>query len=69
MSEFPRLWVQRWDGSLTCAELEERGQGSSPHPLENNTAIGFLSKTGPDPLENHMDETILLITQNVCLDC
>ena len=27
-----------------------RGSGS---PLENHKAIGFLSNTGPDPLENH----------------
>ena len=26
--------------------------GHDPHPLENHKAIGFLGKTGPDPLEN-----------------
>ena len=28
------------------------GRGSGL-PLNNHKAIGFLSKTGPDPLENH----------------
>ena len=42
---------------MTCADPEwEGGQwGPNPHPppLENRKAIGFLSKTGPDPLEYH----------------
>ena len=36
-----------------CADPEggEAG-GQDPHPLENRKAIGFLSTTGLDPLEN-----------------
>ena len=30
------------------------GGGPDPHPLENNKALGILSNTGPDPLENHI---------------
>ena len=30
-----------------------RGGGGSGLPLNNHKAIGFLSKTGPDILENH----------------
>ena len=32
----------------------EGGQGVQ-NPLENHKAIGFLSNTGSDPLENHKD--------------
>ena len=36
-----------------CADPEGRGTaGSDPH-LENHIAIGLLSNSGPDPLENH----------------
>ena len=31
----------------------EGGRGSTPPPLENDKAIGFLINTGPDPMENH----------------
>ena len=37
----------------TCAD-PDRGQGVQT-PLENYKAIGFLSNTGPDSLENHKD--------------
>ena len=32
---------------------EDRGSGPPPPPLKYHKAIGFLSNTGPDPLENH----------------
>ena len=38
---------------LTCACADPEGGRGSRHPLENHKAIGFLSNTGPDPLENH----------------
>ena len=42
---------------LGCMGSGSRGGGggmeSGPHPLENNKAIGCLSNTGQDPLENH----------------
>ena len=36
----------------TCADPEGGGQGVRT-PLKNHKNIGFLSNTGPDPLENH----------------
>ena len=40
-------------GSKTCAD-PEWGQGVwTPRPKKNHKNIGFLSNTGPDPLENH----------------
>ena len=41
--------------SLTWADPEggDREEGSGPPPPENSQNIGFLSKTGLDPLENH----------------
>ena len=36
---------------MACADPEgDRGSGS---PLKNHKNIGFLSNTGPDPLEYH----------------
>ena len=29
------------------------GRGSGPPHLENHNAIGSLTNTGPDPLDNH----------------
>ena len=43
--------------TLTFADQEGggggggRGQGPEPPPPENNKNIGFLSNTGPDPLD------------------
>ena len=31
----------------------KRGAGGSDPPTENQTAIGLLNNTGPDPLDNH----------------
>ena len=30
-----------------------RGRAGGPDPLGNHKVIGFLSNTGPDPLENN----------------
>ena len=38
-------------GPHICVDPE--GAGGADLPLENRKAIGFLSNTGPDPLENH----------------
>ena len=47
----PELW------RVTCADSEGAGTGVGtlpPHPThENHKAIGLLSNTGPEPLENH----------------
>ena len=32
---------------------EGQGSGPPPPPLKNHKEIGFLSNTGPDPLEKH----------------
>ena len=34
------------------ARIQRGGGGSAPFP-ENHKTIGFLSKSGPDPLKNH----------------
>ena len=44
-----------YEGRSMCnarADPEERGSGSGP-PSKNTINIGFLGKTGPDPLKNH----------------
>ena len=38
---------------LARADPEGWGQGVQNPPLKNHKNIGFLSNTGPDPLENH----------------
>ena len=47
-----KLRLIRMYGS--CAD-PEGDRGSDPAPLENHKAIGFLSNTGQDPMENHID--------------
>ena len=37
-----------------------RGRGSRPS-LENDKAIGFLSNTDPDPLENHQAPQAIIL--------
>ena len=44
--------------SLNCMSGPEGGQGVQTPPLENHKAIGFLSNTGPGPLENHLTSCI-----------
>ena len=41
------------------------GGGGPDNPLENHKAIGFLSNTGADPLENRWraDDDLLLVVQ------
>ena len=44
--------------SLHCSTMQyhgriQRGDRGSGTPLKNQENIGFLSKTGPDPLKNH----------------
>ena len=34
------------------AQIQKGGRGSGP-PRESHKAIGFLSNTSPDPIENH----------------
>ena len=41
----------------------QKGVGRGPDPLENNKAIGFLSNTGPDPLEIHKDTKPVLYVE------
>ena len=36
-----------------CADQEGEGDRGSGPPEKNHKNIGFLSKTGPDPLKNH----------------
>ena len=39
---------------VPCADPEgEGGRSPDPPPLKNRKIIGFLSKTGPDPLKNY----------------
>ena len=37
---------------IPCADPEGKTGAQDPSPLENHTAISFLSKTSSDPLEN-----------------
>ena len=39
--------------SIPCADPEGEDRGSGPPPPEIHKNIGFLSKTGPDPLNHH----------------
>ena len=42
-----------WSWSPIAYADPERGGGLGTRPLGNHKAIGFLSNTGPDSLENH----------------
>ena len=38
---------------ISWADQEGGGRESGPPPPENHKNIGFLSKTGPNPLKSH----------------
>ena len=44
---YQTFWVEFLHGSRVGT------WGRDPFPLQNHKNIGFLSKTGPDPLKNH----------------
>ena len=58
--------------NTACADPEGGGGARGSHPpslshLENHKAIGLLSNTGPDPLENHSIQSWTIIGLQVSL--
>ena len=41
-----------YDDPETCADPEGKGGRVTGSPLKDHKNIGFLSKSGPDPLNN-----------------